>query len=701
MLRNGSDPLKSYILQNLDCAQCALNLENNLKKREDVRDVAINFAASTMMIDTDNISRIRLYIQEIEPAVTVVEKEDPSLVKIKMIKNAVFLGILAGFFAAGIVFQDFLHTLYQEIPEYLFFIGLYLAAGWQVLYRAGKNIIRGNIFDENFLMAVATIAAIAIHAIPEAVGVMIFYKLGEFLEDLALQRSRKSIRSLLSIRPDSATLVTPDGYEVVSPQNVKVGELILVKPGERVPLDGTVVAGTTQVDTSALTGESVPRNVGENEQLLSGSIVMTGAVTIRVEKTFKESSVSRILDLVENAVKKKAKTEKFITSFARIYTPIIVGLAIFIALVPPFIFGNGTFSDWLYRACVILVISCPCALVISIPLGYFGGIGAASRRGILVKGSNFIDILSRVDTVVFDKTGTLTKGVFQVSEIVTRNGFTQTELLKYAAFAEAHSNHPAGTAILKAYGKNIDTETISSHREVAGRGVVVTAGNREIVVGNDRFLHELNIEHEDCHLSKTVAYTAVDHRYAGYIIISDEIKPDAKNAVSMLSRAGIKRTVLLTGDNADTARDISEMLGIDEYHARLLPEEKVRELEIIMAEAKKKVVFVGDGINDAPVIALADAGIAMGRLGSDAAIETADVVLMTDAPSKVAEAILLSRRTRRIVFQNIFLALAIKLLFVALGTIGLAGMWEAVFADVGVTLLAILNSLRVLRPKIK
>ena len=602
-------------------------------------------------------------------------------------------------FAVGLIFERSLHNTPFSIGEYLIFIPAYLLSGWNVLTIAGRNILRGRIFDENFLMTVATLGAIAIHKLPEAVGVMLFFKVGELFQEYAVGRSRNSIKSLLEIRPDYAYLQQGDEFTKVSPEIVKIGDLILVKPGEKIPLDGEVIEGNSQIDTSALTGESVPRTVRVGDTVLAGTINQTGVLSIRVTKLFGESSIARILELVENAKSQKAPTEKFITKFARYYTPFVVFGSLAVALLPPLFIPGATHAEWVYRALILLVISCPCGLVISIPLGYFGGVGGAAKRGILVKGSKFLDTLTSVKTVVFDKTGTLTQGVFKVSQVVTRNGFTKPELLAIAAQAESHSNHPVAQSIRDAYGAKIDTSQVKDYEEIAGHGIRAKVQNRVVLAGNDRLLHRENIAHDVCHADGTTVHLVVDNLYRGYIAIADEIKPDAAKAISNLKKLGVEKTVMLTGDNNAIASRISQQLGLDSYAAELLPENKVSALEKIMSQAPKgsKVAFVGDGINDAPVLARADVGLAMGGLGSDAAIETADVVIMTDAPSKVALAIQIARKTHSIVWQNIIVAMGIKGLFIALGAFGLATMWEAVFADVGVALLAIFNATRVLK----
>ena len=605
-------------------------------------------------------------------------------------------------FVGGLIFEEQLHNTPYGIGEYLVFIPAYLLSGWNVLTIAGRNILRGRVFDENFLMTIATLGAVAIHKLPEAVGVMLFFKIGELFQEFAVGRSRQSIRSLLEIRPDSANLKQNGDIKKVAPETVAVGDIILVKPGEKIPLDGEIIDGNSQIDTSALTGESVPRTVKVGETVLAGTINQTGVITVEVTKVFGESSISRILELVENARSKKAETEKFISKFASYYTPFVVFASLAVALIPPLLISGATNADrflWVYRALVLLVISCPCGLVISIPLGYFGGIGGAAKRGILVKGSTFLDTLTAVKTVVLDKTGTLTKGVFKVAEIVPANGFSQTELMEIAAKIESQSNHPVAKSIVEAYGGKIDSSDVKDYEEIAGHGIRAKVNNQIVLAGNDRLLHRENIARDVCNAEGTIVHLAVDNRYAGYILIADELKEDAVQAIRDLKKLGVERIVMLTGDNQAVADSVAKQLGLDSYLAELLPEGKVEAIEKLIGQSKKgdKIVFVGDGINDAPVLARADVGIAMGGLGSDAAIETADVVIMSDAPSKVAEAMQIARKTHNIVWQNIIFAMSVKAIFITLGAFGLATMWEAVFADVGVALAAIFNATRVLK----
>ena len=535
---------------------------------------------------------------------------------------------------------------------------------------------------------------------------MLFFQIGELFQGFAVGRSRRSIKALLEVRPDTANLIIDGVVREVDPEKVEVGDTIVIKPGEKVPLDGEILSGSSQVDTSALTGESVPRTIRKGETILAGVINQTGSLTVRVTKLFAESSIAKILDLVENASSKKAPTEKFITRFARYYTPVVVFLSLAVAILPPLLIPNQTSELWVYRALVLLVISCPCGLVISIPLGYFGGVGGAAKRGILVKGSTFLDALTDVKTVIFDKTGTLTEGVFQVTQIAPYNGYSEKEVLTTAAIAESQSNHPVARSIVEAYDNGIGASDITltnsdvtDYEEIPGHGIRAKVREMSVLAGNDRLLHKANIDHDTCNVEGTVVHLAIDGKYAGYILIADKIKSDAREAIARLKKAGVTETVMLTGDNRVVAQNVADRLGLNTYKAELLPEDKVDAIEqyLLKSDKKSKVAFVGDGINDAPVIARADVGMAMGALGSDAAIETADVVLMDDAPSKVAEAIVIARKTHTIVWQNIILAMAVKALFILLGAIGLATLWEAVFADVGVALLAIFNASRVLK----
>ena len=594
----------------------------------------------------------------------------------------------------------FLVPFKQEIINTILFVISYLIVGFEILWKAIRNILRGKVFDENFLMAIASVGAFVIGEYSEGTALMLFYQVGELFQDYAVDKSRKSIASLMDIRPDVAFVKRNGKIEKVSPEEVKIGETIVVKPGEKVPLDGKVIEGTSMLDTSALTGESIPRDVNVGDEVLSGCINKNGALTVEVKKEFGESTVSKILDLVENASSRKAKTENFITKFAKYYTPIVVITALLLAVIPTIVFGFETFQEWLYRALTFLVVSCPCALVISIPLGFFGGIGGASKKGVLVKGSNYLEALSQVEIVVFDKTGTLTKGIFEVQKIETKD-FKKDELLKFAAYAESYSNHPISISLKKAYGKEIDQKIISNSEEISGHGVRSVVGGKEVLVGNDKLMKQNNIDYTICNDVGTILYVAVDGKFAGYILIADEIKEDAKEIIRKLKANNIQKIVMLTGDKKEVGESIAKELGIDTVYSELLPDQKVEKVEELMKEKSKKgkLVFVGDGINDAPVLAISDIGIAMGALGSDAAIEAADIVIMTDEPSKIDNAIKISKKTMRIVKQNIVFAIFVKVLVLLLTAIGLGTMWEAVFADVGVLVLAIINALRALRVK--
>ncbi|GAX03062.1 putative heavy metal-transporting P-type ATPase [Secundilactobacillus pentosiphilus] len=578
----------------------------------------------------------------------------------------------------------------------LFYITSYAIIGYPVIWESFKNILHGDFFDENFLMTVATIGAIALGDYPEAIAVMLFYQIGELFEAIAVQQSKQSISALLKLKPATATILTDTGEETVKPERVTPGQTIRVKPGEKVPLDGQLIHGNTSLDTSALTGESLPRDVQTGETILNGTINLTGVIDIRVTKVYQESTVARILDLVQNAAQKKTVTEKFITRFAKIYTPIVVGLAVLLAIFPPLL-HLGPWATWINRALVFLVISCPCALVISVPLSFFGGIGAASRHGILVKGSNFLEVLTRINTVAFDKTGTLTQGQFTVSEIKPEAPLTKQRLLGIAAAAEQHSNHPIARSILTAYQGDMAQFSIHDVHETAGHGIQATINDQLVVIGNTQAMAENHISMPVTQTDCTTIYVAIDHQFAGSISVADQPKPDAKAAISTLKQLGVAHTVLLTGDNRSVADQIGHKLGLNHVEADLLPAQKVSKIETLTLAAhtaQHRVAFVGDGINDTPVLARADVGIAMGGLGADAAIEAADVVIMDDKPSKIATLIQIAKATQRIVWENITFALMIKVLFLILGAFGIIGMWQAVFADVGVTMIAILNALR-------
>jgi len=708
---------RELLLEGLDCSNCAMKIENGIKKIDGISSCSVNFVTKTLSIESEKglidsvISEAKSKIKQLEPNIKIHDQanehhiqsrktdghrehsrnRENNTTRIMLIRigiSAILTGI--SLFAPMIAWQ-----------KLMIYLLAYVIIGGDILLKAMRNILRGRVFDENFLMSVATIGAFAIQEYPEGVAVMLFYQIGELFQKIAVNRSRQSIRSLMDIRPDYANVVIGNETRRVSPEEVSIGETIIVKPGEKVPLDGKVVEGKSMVDTSALTGESVPRGIEPGSEVLSGLINKNGLLTVEVTKSFGESTVSKILDLVQNASSKKAPTENFISKFARYYTPFVVVVALLLALVPPLVISGATFSEWIYRALVFLVISCPCALVVSIPLGFFGGIGASSRSGILVKGGNYLEALNDVRYVVFDKTGTLTKGTFKVTSVQPAGLITKERLLEYAAMAEVHSNHPIAESIRAAYGKAVTKGKIEGYNEISGHGIQVSVDGKELLVGNAKLMKKENIPFKQPDETGTIVHMAIDKEYVGYLVISDEVKEDSKRAIDALKDLGIKKTVMLTGDSWSSGEAVARKLGLDEVHAELLPQQKVDEIEKLEKQKspKEKIVFVGDGINDTPVLARADVGVAMGGLGSDAAIEAADIVIMTDEPSKLPAAIRIAKRTRRIVWQNIIFALGIKAIFLLLGAFGIATMWEAVFSDVGVTLIAVLNAMRVLRVK--
>lgn len=690
-------------LDNLSCAHCAIKIEDEINKLENFK-ASLNFTTKTLTIETTSklsesevFSKANAIIQRIEPGVIVTKANAINQIKSIETQNVnkselIILGSGSVLFFLGIAFK------LPFYMEFTLFMASYLLVGWEVLIKAVKNIARGEVFDENFLMCIATIGAFAIGEFPEGVAVMLFYQIGELFQDIAINNSRKSISRLMDIRPDYANIKKGDGFLKVSPEKVVEGDIIIIKPGEKVPLDGKVIQGSSMLDTSAITGESMPRDVEEGSEIMSGSINKNGLLTIVVTKRYGESTVSKILDLVQNASSKKAQTEQFITKFARYYTPAVVITALSLAFIPMLILPGVSFSTWLYRALVFLVVSCPCALVVSIPLGFFGGIGGAAKRGILLKGGNYLEALNNVDTVIFDKTGTLTKGIFKVSKVVSTGKISAEELLKYVAHAEFYSNHPIAQSIKLAYGA-INLDKIKEYEEQSGHGTKIKFDEKEILAGNLKLMQKYGIKVTDTVDFGTIVYIAIDKNYEGYIVISDEIKDDSRKAIVQLRALGVKKIVMLTGDSSVVGNKIAQELSIDEVHSELLPHHKVEILEFIEKNktTKGKIIFVGDGINDAPVLTRADVGIAMGGVGSDAAIEAADVVIMTDEPSKIADAIKISKFTKKIVWQNIIFAMTVKGIVLLLGAGGIATMWEAVFADVGVALLAVLNATRVLR----
>lgn len=601
---------------------------------------------------------------------------------------------------AAVLVTAVLLSLNNEWLQIALFIISYIIVGGDVVKRAVKNIFKGQVFDENFLMSIATIGAFFIGEYPEGVAVMLFYQVGELFQSYAVGKSRKSIASLMDIRPDYANVKKGDELVKVDPDEVQIGDIIVIKAGEKIPLDGKVIEGSSMIDTSALTGESVPREVEVGSDILSGCININGVITAEVTKEFGESTVSKILDLVENASSKKSNSEQFITKFARYYTPVVVIIAVFLAIIPPLVIDGATFSDWIYRALSFLVVSCPCALVISIPLSFFGGIGGASKKGVLVKGSNYLEALAETEIVVFDKTGTLTKGVFNVQEIHPE-GVSKEELLELTAHAESYSNHPISLSLKRAYSKEIDNGRISDVEEISGHGVIATVDGKKVMAGNIKLMKMMDIPYFKGELIGTIVHVAVNNKYIGYIVIADEVKEDSAQAIKELKAANIKQTVMLTGDNKSIGSKVAKELGLDKVYAELLPADKVEKLEELFSQKSKKgkLAFVGDGINDAPVLARADIGIAMGGLGSDAAIEAADVVIMTDEPSKIATTMKISKKTLKIAHQNIVFAIGIKIIVLILSAFGITTMWAAIFADVGVTIIAVLNAFRALNVK--
>lgn len=732
--------LKLY-LEGLNCAGCAGKIEDKVNKLSDVDEAVLNFSTKLLLItpkegvsEEELEGKVKKIVLDLEPDVKVLnhknklkpsnhecnesccggghsrghdhEKEHshdhghshshggnkPGIEKKELLR----LGVALALFIIGMIVN------LDKMYEFIIFGVAYIIAGGEVLLRAFKNILKGQVFDENFLMSIATIGAFAIGEFPEGVAVMLFYEVGELFQDYAVNKSRKSISDLMNIRPDFANIINLNGEEKrVSPESVNVGSIIIVRAGEKIPLDGTVLSGEATLDVSALTGESLPKEVEKNEEVLAGSINRSGLLKIKVTKGFGESTVSKILDLVENAGNKKSPTEKFITKFARYYTPVVVFSALALAVIPPLVISGASFSEWVSRALIFLVVSCPCALVVSIPLGYFGGIGSASKNGILIKGSNYLEALNNVESIVFDKTGTLTKGTFKVKKSESTSNLTNEELIKLGAYAEYYSNHPIAKSVVSAFNGEINTMLISNYEEISGKGIKVVIEGKTFLAGNTKLMNMYNISFTPINEVGTVVYLANENSELGYIVISDEIKDDAKKAISGLKKIGVKETIMLTGDNEKVGESVAKELGLDKAYCSLLPQNKVEKLEEIFANKSKdkKIAFVGDGINDAPVLARADIGIAMGGVGSDAAIEAADVVIMDDKPSKIIRAIEIAKRTNKIVWQNIIFALGIKLIILIFGALGMANMWEAVFGDVGVTLIAVLNSSRILKNK--
>ncbi|MCH1963930.1 cadmium-translocating P-type ATPase [Clostridium perfringens] len=734
--------IKLY-LDGLNCANCAGKIEDKVNKLADVEEAVLNFSTKLLLITPkEGVSegeledKVKKIVLDLEPDVKVLKDKN----RMKSSANACNAGCCGEgeshkhnngegnshshehghshshggvnqsiekkeLFRLGIALVLFIIGMIVNLDkmyEFIIFGVAYIIAGGEVLLRAFKNILKGQVFDENFLMAIATIGAFAIGEFPEGVAVMLFYEVGEMFQDYAVNKSRKSISDLMNIRPDFANLIDLNGEEKrVSPESVNVGSIIVVRAGEKVPLDGVVLSGEATLDVSALTGESLPKEVEAKDDVLAGSINKSGLLKIKVTKSFGESTVSKILDLVENAGNKKSPTEKFITKFARYYTPVVVFSALALAIIPPLVISGESFSQWISRALIFLVVSCPCALVVSIPLGYFAGIGLASKNGILIKGSNYLEALNNVESIVFDKTGTLTKGTFKVKKSESTSKLSNEELLKLGAYTEYYSNHPIAKSIVSEFNKEINKALISNYEEISGKGIKVDIDGETFLAGNLKLMDMFNIKISSINEIGTVVYLANEKSELGYIVISDEIKEDSKEAITGLKEIGVKQTIMLTGDNEKVGEGVAKEIGLDKAYCSLLPQNKVEKLEQIFEDKSKgkKVAFVGDGINDAPVLARADIGIAMGGVGSDAAIEAADVVIMDDKPSKIIKAIKIAKKTNKIVWQNIIFALGVKIVILIFGALGMANMWEAVFGDVGVTLIAVINSSRILKNK--
>ena len=708
ILKKGDNFMKviELELEGLNCAGCAAKIEKFSNEIEGVSSAQLDFVTKKLKIniindnDEDDIKgNIKKFVKKVEPEVKVLDinanhahshehnhdhgKADK--------KDIIRIGISLILF----IIPNLLKL--EGNIRFITYLLSYLIVGYDVIIRAIKNVAAGIQFDENFLMTLATFGAFIIGEYPEGVAVMLFYQVGEMFQGMAVNHSRKSITALLDIKPDYANLIAEDEITVVNPTDVAIGDYILIKPGEKVPLDGIVVEGESTIDTSNITGESVPRNIREGDHIISGVVNNHGLLKVQVEKEFGESTVSKILDLVENASGKKAPTENFITKFASIYTPVVVFSALIIGILPP-ILAFGDLRDWAYRAFIFLVISCPCALVISIPLGFFGGIGGASKSGILIKGGNYLEALNDVETIVFDKTGTITKGTFKVTKIFNYDDYSKEEVLELAAYGEAFSNHPIGKSIVESYDKEIQKEYIKDYKEISGKGIEAKIDSKTILLGNKDLLSGNGVEIEEVDSIGTTVYISEGNKHIGTIIVSDELKENTAEDIGRLKKLGIKETIMLSGDNQETAEKVGKLAGLDKVYGDLLPQDKVNAFEDILSKkTNSKVIFVGDGVNDAPVLARADIGIAMGTLGSDAAIEASDIVIMTDEIGKIATAIKIAKNTKKIVTQNIILALAIKLIVLVLGAFGIATMWAAVFADVGVSIIAILNSIRALK----
>ena len=696
--------VKEFLINGLHCASCAAKIEGKVADLSLIKGSVMNFATSTLTIEVreDNadtiIDEVQKIADQVEPGAIVEDKSKLAEKNADKEEKKKHMH-RARLYRIGLGIAVLLSALYlKEEPFGVFlFIISYFAIGKDIIAKSVRNILRGELFDENFLMAIATLAAFGIGEYPEAIMVVLLYEIGEYFQGRAVESSRKSIAELMDIRPEYANLKMGDDFKRVSPTEVGIGDLIIVKPGEKVPLDGKIIEGSSSVDTAALTGESALRDVSEGDEITSGFININGVLSIEVTKSFNESAVSKILHLVENASSKKAETEKRITKFAKYYTPFVVVAAIMTALIPPIVMDGQSFGTWVYKAAIFLVISCPCALVISVPMGYFAGLGASSKNGILVKGGNYLEALTQIDTVVFDKTGTLTKGSFRVYDIKGANGISDNVLLRYTAFAESFSNHPIALSITQEYDGRIDKKLVKNYMDVAGKGVMALVDGVQVASGNKKLMDQLGIKCKDVEEVGTVIYTALDGKYAGYIVIKDEVKRDSKEAIKRLKHAGIEKVAMLTGDKKEVADIVGKEIGIDRVYSELLPQDKVEKVEELYREETKGIAFVGDGINDAPVLARANVGVAMGGVGSDAAIEAADVVIMNDEPSKLAKAIEIAKRTKGIVNMNIGMSVGIKGLVFILTFMNLGSMWLAIFADVGVSIIAVMNSMRILK----
>ncbi|RDU62669.1 heavy metal translocating P-type ATPase [Helicobacter sp. MIT 14-3879] len=699
---------KKYIINNISCASCASKIEDKLRKIDFINSISIDTLNNTLEVDLESdveMSFLEGKIKEIESQIYLKEYiqdssnqgcDDEKEFNTK--KELFSLCYLIGIFIVSVTILYFIDNIIVKNIFIGILVILYIISGREVFINAFRSIKKMDFFDENTLMVTATIAAFFIGAFEEAVAVMLFFRTGEFFQEMAVNNSKKSIKSLLQIAPNIAHLKKDSMLVDVSPKDLNINDIVLVKPGEKIPVDGVVLRGESLLDTKTLTGEPIPKEVKGGDKILGGVLNLNGVLEVKTTKLYKDSSISKIIDLVQNATSNKTKTEGFITKFARIYTPIVFFISLCIAILPP-LFGLGDFSTWVYRALVVLMVSCPCALVISVPLAYFGGIGAASKNAILIKGSNYLEALSDVSNIAFDKTGTLTKGTFKITKIVPQNGFSKEEVLQYAFCAENFSNHPIALAIKEEYQNSLNSHQCDNTKfeNISGMGIKATCNYKDIVAGNDKILHKFDIEHNTCNVNGSVAHIAVDKVYAGYILIADELKDDSIEAISSLHNLGVEKIIMLTGDNEFASKDIAQKLGLDEIYCNLLPEEKVEIFSKFKANSRGKSIFVGDGINDAPSIAMADVGISMGTLGSDVSKESADVLIVDDKISKIAKTLQIAKKTKTIVWQNIIFAIAIKVLFIILGSFGIASMWEAVFGDVGVALLALFNSMRILK----